>query len=325
MKSSTRAALILAVILIVAGAVIVGGSLLTGNSLPDLFSSRKGQMETNTYPVSNTFTSVSVADTVSDIRFVQSGTGECRVECVEESNLKHIVTVENGVLTIRQKDERRWSDHIGILTEPTTVTIYMPAGEYESLNVITDTGDVDVPADFSFGTVRIESDTADIVCLANASESAEFITDTGDIRVEHTLLENLKMKTDTGRITIGSVSLFGGIQISSHTGNVGLTDITCTGSEITTTTGKVTLTRCLINGKLDVETDTGDVLLDAVDADEIEIDTDTGDVTGTLLSEKIFFVESETGKIEVPRGMTGGPCEIETDTGDVKLSFAEQP
>ena len=323
MKSSTRAALIVAVVLIVAGAVIVGGSLLTGNSFLDLFSSRAGKMETNTYPVSDPFTSVSVTDTVSDIRFEQSKAGECRVECVEDSKLKHVVTVENGVLTVLQKDERRWSDHIGMFTEPTSVTIYMPGGEYDSLNVKTDTGDVDVPADFSFGTLRIESDTADIACLAGASESAEFATDTGDIRIGHTLLENLKMKTDTGRITIESVSLSGGIQISSRTGSVGLTDITCSGADITTTTGRVTLTRCLISGKLDIETDTGDVLLDAADADEIEIDTDTGDVTGTLLSEKIFFVESNTGKIEVPRSMTGGPCEIETSTGDVKISVAE--
>ncbi len=325
MKSSTRAALIVAVILIVAGVAFVGGSLLTGNSFLDLFSSRPGKMETNTYPVADPFTSVSVTDTVSDVRFEPSKAGDSRVECVEESKQKHIVTVENGVLTVRQKDERRWSDHIGVFSQPTTVTIYIPEGEYDSLNVKTDTGDVSVPSGYSFGKVRIESDTADIVCLANASESADFITDTGDVRIEHSLLENLTIKTDTGRISMESVSISGGMQASSHTGHVGLTDITCAGTDITTTTGKVTLTRCLISGKLDVETDTGDVLLDATDADDIEIDTDTGDVTGTLLTEKIFFVESSTGKIDVPRGMSGGPCDIETDTGDVRISIAERP
>ena len=49
--------------------------------------------------------------------------------------------------------------------------------------------------------------------------------------------------------------------------------------------------------------------------------TDTGDVTGTLCSEKIFFAESDTGRVEVPKTMSGGRCEVKTDTGKIILSI----
>ena len=63
------------------------------------------------------------------------------------------------------------------------------------------------------------------------------------------------------------------------------------------------------------------VVLDGCDAAEIFVKTDTGDVTGTLLSEKVFVTTTDTGKVEVPRSVSGGRCEITTDTGDIRISI----
>jgi len=63
------------------------------------------------------------------------------------------------------------------------------------------------------------------------------------------------------------------------------------------------------------------VVFEGCDAGEIYVDTDTGDVSGTLLSDKVFIVKTDTGKIDVPNSISGGRCEIETDTGDVKISI----
>ena len=57
------------------------------------------------------------------------------------------------------------------------------------------------------------------------------------------------------------------------------------------------------------------------EARTISIKTDTGDVTGTLLSEKEFITDSDTGNIDVPKTTTGGKCEITTDTGDIKIDI----
>ena len=51
------------------------------------------------------------------------------------------------------------------------------------------------------------------------------------------------------------------------------------------------------------------------------VETDTGDVTGSLLSDKVFITKSDTGSIDVPKTVTGGKCEITTDTGDIKIEI----
>ena len=61
--------------------------------------------------------------------------------------------------------------------------------------------------------------------------------------------------------------------------------------------------------------------MDACDAAEIVVKTDTGDVTGTLLTEKVFMVKTDTGDVDVPRSVTGGACEITTDTGDIRVGI----
>ena len=52
-----------------------------------------------------------------------------------------------------------------------------------------------------------------------------------------------------------------------------------------------------------------------------EIETDTGDVDGTLLSDKLFLTETSTGDIRVPNTADGGICDIKTDTGDIKIAI----
>lgn len=88
---------------------------------------------------------------------------------------------------------------------------------------------------------------------------------------------------------------------------------------IETENGNVTVNGFTFNS-IDIETDEGNVKLNDCDATNISVDTDDGDVTATLLSGKIFDVETDTGSIRIPENSEGGRCEIETDSGDVKIS-----
>ena len=65
------------------------------------------------------------------------------------------------------------------------------------------------------------------------------------------------------------------------------------------------------------------VIFNKSDAGEIYIETDTGDISGTLLSNKIFMYDSDTGDVNLPSVMSGGKCQIETDTGDIEISIVE--
>ena len=90
-----------------------------------------------------------------------------------------------------------------------------------------------------------------------------------------------------------------------------------------TDTGDISLENVVTEGMLSVLCDTGDVRLTRCDGGEISIKTDTGDVSGSLLSEKVFSVHSDTGRVNVPKSVAGGPCEITTDTGDIKITIAD--
>ena len=86
-------------------------------------------------------------------------------------------------------------------------------------------------------------------------------------------------------------------------------------------TGDITLKNVIATEKFSIETDTGDVRFESSDAAEIFIETDTGDIIGSLLTDKIFITHTDTGRVDVPKTVTGGRCEIITDTGDIVLKI----
>ena len=49
--------------------------------------------------------------------------------------------------------------------------------------------------------------------------------------------------------------------------------------------------------------------------------TCTGDVKGKLLTDKVFITETGTGHVDVPKTVTGGRCEVTTNTGDIELEI----
>ena len=59
------------------------------------------------------------------------------------------------------------------------------------------------------------------------------------------------------------------------------------------------------------------------DAAELFVESDTGDVKGSLLTDKVFITESDTGRVNVPKTVTGGKCEIITNTGDIEIVIAQ--
>ena len=58
-----------------------------------------------------------------------------------------------------------------------------------------------------------------------------------------------------------------------------------------------------------------------MDGGQILIKTDTGKVSGSLLSDKVFIIETDTGRKDYPKTTTGGKCEITTDTGDIIITI----
>ncbi len=289
--------LIIAGVLIVIGGVIFVATMAANNW--DFSKMSSSKFETNTHTVTEEFDGISINTNTSDVRFVLSEDGEAKVECYEKSSVKHSVSVRGGKLVVEAVDNSKWHEWIWSFGLP-TITVYLPETEYSSLTVQTDTGDVELPHGFRFGSVELSTTTGDIDCFASA-DSMKIAVTTGDICVENALVETLSLSLTTGKTELKNVA--------------------CENLTIGGTTGNIELDGVIASEKILVELSTGDVRLNGCDGAELFIKTSTGNVKGSLLTEKIFFASSDTGRVDVPKATTGGTCEIRTSTGDIRITI----
>lgn len=279
----------------------------------------------------------------------------------EQEGQPHTVRVEGDTLLITCRNEQKWHDHISLFSfSSPKITVYLPETTYDSLYVSSDTGDVETHGSLTFGNVDIHTDTGDItlksqitgILTAKAdtgkidvwginSDSVTLSADTGDISLYNAQIKgdvtvttntghqtisnlqcrNLTLKCTTGGLTCESVQIDEALQFKSSTGRVSLTKIRCRNISGNASTGDINCSDLKATGELRMETSTGEIKLTASDAATLNIKTDTGDVDGTLLSDKIFYTETDTGRITVPKSTSGGICEIITDTGDITFTI----
>ncbi len=138
---------------------------------------------------------------------------------------------------------------------------------------------------------------------------------------EYGAVGGLDLSAVTGRVTVSDVKCAGDAVIGVSTGEVCLTDAACRSLVSSGTTGDILLERVAAAEKLSIERSTGNVRFDGSDAAELFIRTNTGNVAGSLLTDKIFLTQTDTGDVEVPQTAAGGKCEIRTDTGDIKMEI----
>ena len=254
------------------------------------------------YQVSGDFNKISIDTETSDVIFVRSQDGVCRVDCSEIKRLTYSVYVEDGTLTIEKNDSRKWYDHITIFNFTRTMTVHLPAEKYDAVVINSTTGDVSVPEDFSFSSAKVELTTGDIKWGAQVSEELSAKTTTGDISVSGISPKKLDVKASTGQIT--------------------LSDIKCESAKLKSTTGDNKL-KNVVAKALNIESSTGDITLRDCDGESISVKTTTGDVEAALLSGKNFSTSTSTGNVRVPSDSEGGSCRIETTTGDIRVKIAE--
>jgi hypothetical protein len=258
--------------------------------------------ETNTYEIDQPFADIAVDTNTADVTFLVAKDGKCLVECYEKRTAKHTVTVEQDTLCIQVTNTKKWYDYIGIGFQSPAVKVYLPETAYTSLLVKESTGNVTVPQDFTFEKADLSASTGDITCLAAVSGT-------------------VNIKTSTGHITLQNNTV-GALDLTLSTGDVTLSQVVCKETAtVQTSTGNVRLQNTVITKTLSVCTDTGDVTFDGADAAEIQVETDTGNVVGSLLTDKVFITQTDTGKVKVPPSVVGGKCEIHTDTGNIILTI----
>ena len=316
MKTSKKSALLIASIAIIAGAAICVVALVTVGF--DFVKLGTDKYVGGNIPITEDFTEISVDTDVDVLVFAISPDKSCSISLSEREGERHEAMVKNGQLIIK-KSGIRSIFNFGINTDKSSMTLFLPRGEYAALSIKADSCDISIPKDFSIEQVRIQGDTGDIDFYAAVRTSAEIATTTGNITAGDFIADDIIFTTDTGRIRVLRAIIGKTVSIESDTGNVMLEDIKCPEISVETDTGDAEFVSTVASDKFLIETDTGDVTFKESDANEVFIQTDTGDVSGSFLTDKVFIIETDTGNVSVPKTVTGGRCEIETNTGDIKF------
>jgi len=319
MKLAVKISLIVATSLVMLGIVIFAVAMsLNGWDFKKLSN---GGLESKTYEEIGDFNNISITALYEDVEFLPFDGDGCKIVCDERSKMSHSVVITDGALKIQTQDDRAWYEKLFNFGEE-KMTVYLPNSEYGALNVVGRTGDILIPKDFTFESIDVQLSTGDVECFASAKGAVKITASTGDIDVEGITASVLELTVSTGDIDVKSVSLDGEVKIKVSTGETDLSDLTCNSLVSSGNTGDIGLKNVIVSGSVNIERSTGDVEFNRCDASEIVVKTDTGDVNGTLLSDKIFFVETDTGRVSVPKTTTGGKCTVTTSTGNIIFEIA---
>ncbi len=278
-------------------------------------------VETNEYNINEKFKDIKIITNTANIEFLPSSNSKSLVVCHEQRNVNHSVKVKNDTLTIEVKDTRKWYEHIGVFFQISKITIYLPESEYGELLIKNKTGNVNIPKDFKFKSMDISTSTGSIKNYASVYDDIILNTTTGTILVENTIANMIDLSTTTGRVDVVNVNCQSDIKINVSTGKTNITDTRCKNMISTGTTGSIFLENVVASEKLSLKRSTGSVNFKDCDAKDILVSTSTGSVKGNLLTDKTFFVQSDTGSIDVPKTISDEKCDISTSTGSIKITI----
>ena len=317
MSKVTKIWIVVAASALVLGIIVFGGAMTMLKW--DFTRLSTVKYEINRYDIGEEYHGISIVTDTADIVLVPTDNARTEVECYEQKNVRHAVAVREGTLEISVQDTRKWYEYIGLNFHSPKITVYLPKGAYGALQIRSDTGDVEIPKEFTFESIDISEKTGDVACFAGADKGICIQTTTGKIHVQDITASSLELSVSTGKVTAARVMCTGDVSICVSTGKAQLRDLTCQSLTSSGNTGDISLQNVTAVQALTIERTTGDVELEGCDAAELFIKTDTGDVEGWLRTDKVFIAKTDTGRIDVPSSITGGRCEITTDTGDIKL------
>ena len=154
--------------------------------------------------ITASFDGIEIVSDTADLTFVASD--ESKIEYTTHKRIIYSTEVENGILKIKLEDNRRWFQKIFSFDDSSKLTVYLPAGEYSSLTIRQDTGDITVPADYKFGSADIDLSTGDTKLSVSVDGSLKIHSSTGSITLENVSCGTLDTKVSTGKTTLTNVA-----------------------------------------------------------------------------------------------------------------------
>lgn len=317
-----KTALIVAVICLIVGALLAGAGWVLLQQSPVDRNTVKDVVEV--YHVSESPKQIKIDTIESRVEILPIEGDEWRVECKETEKLSHTIDLVDGVLTVKQTDNRRWYEYIGILDgfQKNSVTVYLPRGTYELLDVASTSGSIKVGEGFVFAGASLKN-TSDSISMASFVEGALTVKNTsGDIIVSGGVGGNL-----TTRNTSGITRILGGVngelRINGTSDRIEVKNATPTKAEISNTSGSIYLENVVCKESCSIENTSGDIELAHCDALSFDLKSTSGDIRVSLLSAKTFDCHATSGDVHTPKDGNGGTFRARSTSGDIRITVVE--
>ena len=131
------------------------------------------------------------------------------------------------------------------------------------------------------------------------------------------------LRTVSGDIRV--INVKGEVRVQGVSGNVGL-EGTARLSAVKTVNGGITITNAGADAQLSLSTVNGDLLVQTLNTRALDVNTVNGDVRLNGWSGDRAHIRSLDGDLDLQTSLTkGGRYEIESHSGNINLSLAEQP
>ena len=305
--------------LLVGGVLLAGGVTLVACNIP-----KASPVETPYDFAGKEINTISMDLSISDVSFK---VGEsAKVVCKESEKWHHEVKLneESKALSINFSMQKKWYEFNDLFQPKYAVEVYLPAGNYESLNIKHSTGDVNVASGFVFSAFEIEGSTGDVDVKTEVTNKLHIKQSTGDVSLCDSKASELDLEVTTGKLTLSNVAVTGDVKLKASTGKTNINKLTCNNLTVSGSTGDINIKDTLVAGKADIKASTGDIKLEDFDASEVYIKTSTGDIEATFLTIKNVEADSDTSKPKIDKELdrdAGGKCVVKTDTGEIELSL----
>ncbi|MBQ3574953.1 MAG: DUF4097 family beta strand repeat protein [Clostridia bacterium] len=304
--------------------VFIGITLIAGGCFAMGFDFRK--LDNHTYTersieITEAFENIVIAKG-SDISLLPSEDGKCRAVFTESDTVTYSSNVEDGTLTIKRSEDRKWLDYFGFNFTSYNVKLYLPETKYNYMNIKTFSGDIELSEGLTFHHVNLDTASGDIRCYAAIDDNLFAETSSGDMDIRGINARGITLSVTSGRIKLSGIDSAVKIDISSTSGSIHADNVACENFEIRSSSGVSELNSVIASGKIKIKSTSGGIRFDGCDANEFDVRSTSGDIEGTLKSDKVFNVHATSGSIDVPETIEAdGTFNADVTSGDVKITI----
>ncbi len=328
-----------AAILLILGLAITAIALALGGSFDTV------QYSEVTHEIDRDFDHIALSTSSANVIIKRSDSDKCYAVCSENDKITYTVTVDDGTLTVKENDSRRWWNLIQISFQSARVTLYLPKEAYTSLSVNTGAGgilchekelsfdranlssaggaiDLSAPikselvAKASSGRIKLVGSTLNSITVFASSGGVvledmaatgllKATTSSGGIRVKNCNAAELSVEVTSGGVALENVTATELFTVVASSGGIRLKNCNAAELSVEVTSGGVTLENVTATGLFAVVASSGGIHLQDCDAAELYLKSSSGGVRATLRSGKQFEVTSSNGQVDCPPSTAG--------------------